>query len=229
MSNWLTHLKIWWDALVHPAKAGDLVMTRETTPGFYVFLTIEVVAMYAIYGLSMGLFRGVFPGFVSSVKMPFLFVASLLICFPAFYVCNCYTELRLTIGQCLRLLLLAVSANAIALCSYAPLSFFFTLTTSRNGYEFLVFMHVLVFALAGLASICVIVLVFRSTAARAGKRIRPLMVAVWGIIYAFVGTEMAWVLRPWIGWWEIDYAPFRPLQESFVESLLRVTRLLFWN
>jgi hypothetical protein len=42
-----------------------------------------------------------------------------------------------------------------------------------------------------------------------------------------VGSEMAWVLRPWIGWGELAYTPFRPLQESFIEAFLRVVGLVF--
>jgi hypothetical protein len=50
---------------------------------------------------------------------------------------------------------------------------------------------------------------------------------LWGVLYGVVGTEMAWVLRPWIGWGEIEYTPFRPLQESFIEALVRVVRIVF--
>ena len=62
-------------------------------------------------------------------------------------------------------------------------------------------------------------------ARKQGIKLRAGMVLTWSVIYGFVGTEMAWVLRPWIGWWEIDYTPFRPLQESFIEALSRVLRL----
>jgi len=175
----------------------------------------------------MGLFQGPLGGIVSALKVPLLYGATLLVCLPAFYVANCFVGPRLSMSACVRLLLLAISANAVALSSYAPVSYFFTFTTSDKGYPFIVFMHVVVFALSACVSVVVIISIFRASAKVAKRQIRPVVVWVWGLLYGFVGTEMAWLLRPWIGWAGIDYTPFRPIQESFLEALFRVIRLVF--
>src|SRR5690606_24139508 len=103
--------------------------------------------------------------------------------------------------------------------SYAPVSLFFTLTTSKTGYTFLVLMHVAAFAVSAVISLLVIGLVFRAVAAETGRPLRLWFVLSWGGVYAFVGTQMSWVLRPWIGAWGTPYAPLRPIGGSFIESV----------
>lgn len=220
------YIAVWWGALLHPDRAARIVLAGGAPPRFFGLLSAAIVVMYALYGMSMGLFRGAFPGVVSAFKAPVLYASTLAICFPAFYVANCLAGSRLAASACIRLLLLALSTNAMALSSYAPLSYFFTLTTSEAGYPFIVFMHIVVFGLSALVSLAVVTAIFRASALAAGRRIRPTAVWIWGLLYGFVGSEMAWVLRPWIGWGVLQYTPFRPIQESFVEAFLRVIRLV---
>jgi len=214
-----SHVSVWWDAMLHVERAGQLALDGVERPGFGRFLWTMIAVLYGVYGLSMGLFRGSWPGIVSALKLPFLYLATLAICLPAFYTLSCVAGPRFKIGQSVRVLMLAVSANAVALCSYAPISFFFTLTTSREGYRFLALMHVAVFAVSGVISVTAILLIFRAAAARLGMRIGTAVGLTWGVLYAFVGSEVAWVLRPWIGWWEVEYTPFRALEKSFVEAV----------
>jgi len=186
-----------------------------------------VCAMYCSYGVSMGIPRGMFSGLVSGLKLPFLYLLTLIVCFPPFYVLNNALGPRVPPIACLRLLLFATSANAVAIVSYAPVSYFFTFTTSSSamsGYRFLVGMHVIVFAIAGILSIFVIHVLFRATAHQLQRPLRPMFLIVFGGVYAFVGTQMSWVLRPWIGSWAMDYAPFRAIEGSFIESIFRLVR-----
>ncbi len=216
MKGWL---ETWWHSLTEREQAGKLVLGLEKPPGFTRALAITVTCLYALYGASMGLFRGTYPAIVSGLKLPFMYMLTLALCLPPLYVMNCLMGPRLTVTQCLRLLLLATSANAAALASYAPFSYFFTLTTSREGYGFLVLMHVAVFAASGIVSFVVISLIFRATANELQKKLRLLFLLSWGLLYGFVGTQTSWVLRPWIGSWNVDYAPLRPVSGSFVESV----------
>ena len=222
MKDWHGHISKWWQALIQPESAGQLVLEYKPSPGFDRFLIIGITLLYAVYGLSMGLFRGYFAGIVSALKLPFLFIFTLLICFPPLYVLNCIMGPKLKARHCYRLLLMATSANAVALASYAPFSYFFTLTTSREGYHFLVMMHVGVFALSGIISTFVIAIIFRATAIEMGQRLKPMFIIAWSVLYAFVGTQMSWTLRPWIGSWFVPYTPFRTIEGSFIESVWRI-------
>ncbi|MCX7012200.1 MAG: hypothetical protein NTW86_06490, partial [Candidatus Sumerlaeota bacterium] len=123
---------------------------------------------------------------------------------------------------CLRLLLLAISANATALASYAPVSLFFTATSFEKDYHFLVLMHVAVFALAGALSLAVIAATFRATAAALGRPLRRMVLWAWAVLYGVVGMQMAWTLRPWIGDRHIAYTFLRPIEGSFFESVWKM-------
>lgn len=220
------HLARWWRALLNPSNAGALILEDKKT-GFNWFLAALVAALYAVYGASMGLFVDFGAGLMSAAKLPFLYIGTQLICFPAFYVMNCRIGPGLARRQCPRLLLVATSANAVAMASYAPLSFFFTLTTSDEGYAFLAAMHVAVFGIAGLISVRVIGALFASASRELGKKVKRGAAWSWGVLYALVGTEMAWCLRPWIGWPGEPYSVFKPLQESFIEAIIRLISILF--
>lgn len=222
MGKLLGYTSTWWAAIVHPDSAVSLVLTPEKGERFTRFLVIAVAALYALYGVTMGVFRGVGAGLFSGLKLPLLYLATLLVCFPAFYVLNCLYAQRLSARQCLRMLVLATSTNAVALASFAPISLFFTLTTSRAGYTFLVLLQVAVFGVSALLSVVVIGMIFRATAASLGRRLRPALVVTWAALYAVVLSQMSWVLRPWIGTWTLEYAPFRPIGGSFIEAILRL-------
>lgn len=214
------YLQQWWAALVHPDRGAELVVGDSARRGTESFLVGLIMILYALYGVSMGLFRAEWlPPIVSAVKMPMLYMLSLVVCFYPLYVLNVMFGPRLKPAQCLRLLLLAISANAAAIASYAPLSILFTLTTSRQGYSFLILMHVAVLAIAAFISLVVIVVIFEATAKRAGRPIGIKFMLTWGLLYAFVGTQMSWLLRPWLGSYTGPYEILRPRGGSFIEAL----------
>ncbi|HRI89524.1 MAG TPA: hypothetical protein PLJ47_07650 [Candidatus Hydrogenedentes bacterium] len=218
----------WWAALLSPDRAGRIILRSTPIDGFDLAIVAFVCVMYCGYGVSMGIPRGIFAGVVSGFKLPFLYLLTLAVCFPPFYVLNNALGPRVRPVACLRLLLFATSANAVAIVSYAPVSYFFTFTTSSSamsGYRFLVGMHVVVFAIAGILSVLVIHVLFRATASQLERPMRPMFLFVFGGVYAFVGTQMSWVLRPWIGSWAIDYQPFRAIEGSFIESIFRLVSI----
>lgn len=213
--------------MLQPAEAGRLILEDGGAPsGFTRFLALLTCALYGIYGTSMGLFLGIGPSLVSGLKLPFLYGFSLIVCYFSLYHLNALIGPRLTRRQTMQLLLFALSANAVALASYAPFSYFFTLTSSREAYQFLVLMHVVVFGAAGIISVIEVALIFRATARLRNVPLRPQFVLAWAVLYAFVGTQMAWVLRPWIGARDVEYQIIRPIEGSFIEAVWRLLQNL---
>ncbi|NUM54594.1 MAG: hypothetical protein HUU46_13190 [Candidatus Hydrogenedentes bacterium] len=222
------HIREWWRTLLTPDRAGRSISSDAKLDRLDASVLAIVCMMYCCYGISMGMPRGALPAVVSGLKLPLLYVFTLLVCFPPFYVLNNFLGPRLSGIGCLRLLLLATSANSVAIFSYAPVSYFFTLTTSSialSGYRFLVIMHVAVFAVAGGLSLVIIHVLFRAASHQLNRPLRSSFLVMFGGVYAFVGTQMSWVLRPWIGSWAIDYQPLRPIEGSFIESIFRLTGL----
>ncbi|MBI2435687.1 MAG: hypothetical protein HYV26_22765 [Candidatus Hydrogenedentes bacterium] len=221
MQDWQRHVRVWWHSLVVADQAGALVL-RGSGAGFLRFLFLTIALLYAVYGFSMGLFAGVLPAFVSMLKLPALYLCSIAVSVPSLYALNCLLGPRLHFDQCLRLVLLSISANAVALGSYAPVSYFFVLTSYESTYFFLIMMHVAVFALSGFLSVGVILMISRATARVGGTPFHPGIMLAWGIIYGLVGSQMSWFLRPWVGSPAEAYTLFRPIQSSFLETLWRL-------
>ncbi|MBI4556672.1 MAG: actin-binding WH2 domain-containing protein [Candidatus Hydrogenedentes bacterium] len=219
MQRWMDYSALWWQAMVRPSASASLVLESTGKTGFNAFLVGFGALLYAFYGASMGLFTGWYPAVVSGLKLPALYLFTVLIGFPSFYVINCIGGPRLRFGPTFRLLLIAVSANAVVLASYAPLAYFFTLTTSRHGYQFLVVMHAAVLAASGAVSLVVGLVLCRAAGGTIGQHVRASIFASWGVLYAVIGAQMAWTLRPWIGSPQLPYTPVRSIEGSFFDVI----------
>jgi hypothetical protein len=58
-----------------------------------------------------------------------------------------------------------------------------------------------------------------SGAAQEGGRARRNIVRLWILVYAFVGSQMAWTLRPFIGAPGLKFELFRQLGGSFYANI----------
>jgi hypothetical protein len=121
-------------------------------------LTLLIIVMGMIYGACMGLsaviarWNGVrVEGFeqmgASVVKVPMLFLLTLLVTFPSLYVFNALIGSRLSLGAMLRLLIAAMSVMLALLSSFGPIVAFFAASTT--SYPFMKLLNVIVFAIAG--------------------------------------------------------------------------------
>jgi hypothetical protein len=84
----------------------------------------------------------------SMIKVPALFLLTLLVTVPSLYVFNTLVGSRLTFGSTTRLLLSALAVMLAVLASAGPIVAFFSLSTT--SYEFMILLNVVVFAVAGL-------------------------------------------------------------------------------
>ena len=83
----------------------------------------------------------------SVVKVPMLFVLTLVVTFPSLYVFNALIGSRLTMGAMLRLLVAAMSVILAVLASFGPIVAFFAAST--DSYPFMKLLNVIVFTIAG--------------------------------------------------------------------------------
>jgi hypothetical protein len=174
---------------------------------------LAAIALLACYGLTMGLMgfhdswaTGVAQMLVSALKVPTLLLLSTAICFPVLYVVQVLMGARLTFAQTLTLIVMALALYGILMASCAPVAFFFAVTGSTH--DFMKLLHVLIFSFAGLWSMISLWLGLRAMCERSNLY-PPLalrILKVWILVFAFVGTQMAWSLRPFVG------SPGRPFQ-----------------
>jgi hypothetical protein len=183
---------------------------------------VATVILSAFYGLSMGVagFRvsvGVGPMQMvsSALKVPILFLLSTLVCFPVLYIVQVLMGARLAFSQTLALILMALTLNSILLASCAPVAFFFVLTGS--SHHFIKLLHVAIFGFAGIWSMMSLWQGLR-TMCEKSNLYPPLAVKilkVWILVFAFVGTQMAWSLRPFVGSPELGFSLFREQEGNF--------------
>lgn len=122
-------------------------------------LVIACVVLGAFYGAAMGLYavttRGAGEGLQqvvsSAVKVPLLFLLTLVVTFPSLYVVSALSRSRLQAGDTLRLLLAAIVVHLALLASLGPVAAFFTLST--DSYPFMKLLHVVFFAAGGLVGL----------------------------------------------------------------------------
>jgi hypothetical protein len=131
----------------------------------------------------------------SALKVPLLLLATFVISLPSFFVFNTLLGVRGDFPQALRALAATQAALTVILASLAP---FTALWYASSGhYRRAILFNALMFALASAAAQLVLRRLYRPLIER-NARHRTLLRA-WLVVYAFVGIQMGWVLRPFIG------------------------------
>lgn len=159
-----------------------------------------IVVCGFLYGVVMGSFGGVTgDGWLrmlfSGIKTPALFMVTFLLCIPSFYVMNALTGVHRDFGMVLHALLGFQSAAAVALVSFAPVTWLVNVSTAN--YPLVVMWNGIMFAVASLTGFVMMRRIY-APLVLADPRHR-LMQSIWIVQYVFVGIQMAWVLRPFIG------------------------------
>ncbi len=129
-------------------------------------IIVLVLLLGVVYGICMGSFA-LIRGFesedpqviadcwmqmlASAIKVPALFLLTLVITFPSLYVFNALIGSQLRIVSVLKLLIAALGVNLAVLASLGPIVAFFSASTP--SYPFIVLLNVVVFAISGFLSL----------------------------------------------------------------------------
>jgi hypothetical protein len=186
--------------------------------------------MVAVFGITYGAVMGSFGGVLgerfwqvvfSAVKVPFLLLGTFVLSLPSFFVVNTLFGLRSDFSYSLRALLATQAGLTIILASFAP--FTAVWYTSSSNYQGAILFNTLMF---GCASVVAQWLLrrFYEPLIRRNPRHRILLRA-WLVIYAFVGIQMAWVLRPFIGYPDAPTQFFR--QDAWGNAYVRLANILW--
>ena len=152
------------------------------------------------YGAVMGGFGG-FSGdrswqiLFSAIKVPLLLIATTLLATPSFFVLNTLCGLRNDFGQAFRAVLSTQATVAIILASMAPYTLLWYITT-KDYHEATLF-NATTFAIASFAAQRQLRHRYRLLEIHIPRH--RLMRWMWVVVYAFVGIQMGWFLRPFIG------------------------------
>jgi hypothetical protein len=179
-----------------------------------------LVGLSALYGAAAGAYASLAQAVSAAVKLPFLFLGTLAICFPGFFVIQVLVGSRLRLAQVLALVLGALSLSAILLAAVVPITLFFLFTGAN--YYFLTLLHVLIVLGAGLVGMAVLHDGLAFACEKRGiypKKAMTIM-KVWAVLFAFVAIQMAWNLQPFVGDRERPFQLFRHNEGNFYTAVV---------
>jgi hypothetical protein len=206
MANFTVPMKIIRDRESFLEELNQGVALKEKS----VSLLLANLALFAIYGLIIGAFHSVPQAFSSAIKLPILYMLTLIICFPALYIFSTLFGGRKSISQYFVLLLSSMAVISVLLLGFAPVTIFFMITAP--DYLFFKLLNVIIFAITGFVGLKFFYQSMQVVADEAeGKETRINILKAWIILYAFVGSQLGWILRPFFG---SPNSPFQIFRET---------------
>jgi hypothetical protein len=127
--------------------------------------------------------------------VPFLYSVTFALCLPSFFVLNALAGLAHDFRRVLNALLAFQAIAALVLSAVGPITFLFNVST--DFYQFMILWNGVAFGVASLTGHAMMRRLYRPLIA--GNPRHRLLYRVWMFLYVFVGIEMGWVLRPFIG------------------------------
>lgn len=182
---------------------------------------ISAITFFALYGAVLGSSSTLAQAFSSTVKLPLLFLATLIICAPTLYFFNVLFGSNQSLSQNIALMLTAITVTAVLLLSFAPITLFFLLTTDETQYQFFKLLNVGVFSISGAVGTLFLAEGMRlvSGGGDTGEDRRKWVMRIWIVVYAFVGSQLAWTIRPFIGAPGVEFELFRQLGGNFYSDI----------
>lgn len=176
----------------------------------------------ALYGAVMGSYSGArfHQMLYSALKVPLLLAATFALSLPSFFVLNSLFGLRDDFAASVRALATTQAGLTVVLVSFAPFTALWYV--SFGGYDSAKMFNLLMFGIASIAAQGLLRRFYRPLIQ--SNPHHRIMMWIWLVIYAFVGIQMAWVLRPFIGDPDVPTTFFRT--EAWGNAYVEVARTL---
>ena len=187
----------------------------------------------ASYGAVLGFAQGLWQALASAIKLPLLFLLTLAVCLPTLYVYNLLCGGRVSPRQALALVLAAITITATFTLAFAPITLFFLIT--GQSYHFFILLNVAILGLTGSVGLSFLLNGARQLNALAQANQTPtledernhqrpqinlLLLGIWLGLYAFVGAQLGWALRPFFGIPGEPFVLFRTIGGDFYTSII---------
>jgi hypothetical protein len=206
---------------IDPVLRGQRSRTSMRT-----ILFASIIASMS-YGAVMGSLTGLHDGrqlqlLFSAIKVPILLLVTFAISLPSFAVINTLLGLRADLRAALAALLDTQAGVAVTLCSLAPITIVWYLTC--RDYQTAILFNGLMFGVSAFAGQIILRRTYAPLIARDARH--RVMLRAWLITYAFVGIQMGYVLRPFIG---DPNQPVRFFREEAWGNAYVVVAEMIWN
>ena len=214
-------------------RRGRWTTSPQWGAGALAWLGAFIVLFGLLYGGLMGSYRGflgdplvqvvAWQALYSALKVPLLLTATFVISLPAFFVLNTLFGLRSDFPQAIRALAATQAGLAIILASLGPLTLVWY--ASCDGYREAILFNALMFAVASFAAQWLLRGYYRPLVENDRRHGR--LLGAWLAVYAFVGIQMGWILRPFIGSPNAPVEFFRERQWGQDNAYVVVARLIW--
>ena len=208
----MNHLKAPFAVLRDGQRFLEEVKRFDKLSEKMVSLFVSSFVLFAVYGAIMGSFTGPAQALSSAIKLPLLFLATVAICMPTLYVACLLLGAKETVGQYFTLLMAPLAVTAALLVSFAPVTVFFMLTSSH--YQFFKLLNVAILGTCGVAGVRFFGRAVRELWGEAASQRRSVLVP-WMFLYAFVGSQLGWTLRPFFGAPGTEFEAVREVKGNF--------------
>lgn len=221
-----------FDTVDHVLRGRETACSRTGLPLTTVATLVVVCGL--VYGLVMGSYAAIagerdwtaqgWQMAYSAVKVPLLIALTLLISLPSFWVLSTLLGLRDDFRQSLSAIVSAQAGLMIILSSLAPLTLLCYVSLSGPAaYSMAVLINAFFFGFSSVTAQRLLARYYRQLIQRNSRH--RVMLRVWILVYAFVGIQSGYVLRPFIG------SPARPItffrEEPFENAYVRVLGMVW--
>ena len=186
-----------------------------------IFNQLLVICIFTfLYGMVMGSYHSLLQSLVAGCKVTLLFLCTILICFPSFFVIQQVLGSKMRFRQMIVIVLSGFVLTAAIALSFAPIVFLFQIT--GGNYHFLQLLHVAIFVFSGFFGMKLMVeaLKFACDKREIYPNIGVAVFRIWIIILAFVGIQLAWNLRPFLCNKNEEFKLFRKYEGNFYTAVV---------
>ncbi|MBF0409014.1 MAG: actin-binding WH2 domain-containing protein [Candidatus Riflebacteria bacterium] len=178
----------------------------------------------ALYGGCLGVFAGYHQIILGAIKVPLLIFGTLLICLPALYTFNIILGSKLSFKQIGVIVLISTFLLSIVLASLSPILLFFIFSTTSRS--FIALLNIIIFTISGSFALSLLWKGMNYLTVRNGSELNTNILYVWSGTYMFVGCQLAWMLRPFIGQ-SGKIILFRAIEGNFYQGVFHIIRSFF--
>jgi hypothetical protein len=214
-----------------PEVLGEWI--QNWTAKRLLFCVAVIFAGAGLYGGAMGWWRAPEQGLIVAIKFPLIILLTTLGNALLNGMLAPLLGLNIGLRQSLLAILMSFTIAAAILGSFSPLTAFVVWNApplsdnaqfSNRTYAFIQVMHVCLIAFAGTAANVRLVQLLRQLSGKAAVARRVLFAWLAGNL--FLGSQLCWIFRPFIGQPALAVAFFRahPLQGNFYETLFNAIR-----
>jgi hypothetical protein len=200
-------------AVLERVRAGvgliDLVKT----------LVMTIVVGGALCGAAMGSFRGGTQIAYAAVKLPMVLLLTAALCAPALAALGHALGRPASLARDLALVVTALAIGTLVLVALVPV--LLVARAMELDYHGSIMLTVACCGVAGIAALTVLVVGLRTVS----RRDVGIVALAFTLIFACVGAQVTWTLRPWLVRPRTPEAPFvRAIEGSLYDAILGSAR-----